>query len=252
VRALLEDSDGRFWVGTAGGLDLLDRATGRFARFEHDPTDPQSLRDNYVVSLYQDRGGLLWVGTVNGGVSRWNPRSWLFGHVRPTWDAQAYPISFADDGEGRLWVGTFGAGLFRFDPRSGETLAADAIFQHPKLLPDDRIMALLRSSSGDLWVGTMRAGLVRIAANGTLTRFGGEQPGAPDSRALGAEGVMALCETRDGRIWVGTFRGGIAIIDPRSNRVQRLPTDPDKGLITSNRTCAASLRTRSMRCTSMH
>jgi signal transduction histidine kinase/ligand-binding sensor domain-containing protein/DNA-binding response OmpR family regulator len=234
VRALLEDGDGRFWVGTAGGLDLLDRATGRFTRFVHDPTDPQSLRDNYVVSLYQDRGGLLWVGTVNGGVSRWNPRSWLFGHVRPTWNAQAYPMSFADDGEGRLWVGTFGAGLFRFDPRSGETLAADAIFKHPKLLPDDRIMALLRAGNGDLWVGTMRAGLVRIAANGTLTRFAGEPRDAGESRALGAEGVMALCETHDGRIWVGTFRGGIAIIDPRSNRVQRLSTDPGKGLNAAN------------------
>jgi signal transduction histidine kinase/CheY-like chemotaxis protein/outer membrane protein assembly factor BamB len=234
VRALLEDSEGRFWVGTAGGLDLLNRATGRFARFEHDPTDPQSLRDNYVVSLYQDRGGLLWVGTVNGGVSRWNPRSWLFGHVRPTWNAQAYPISFADDGEGRLWVGTFGAGLFRFDPRTGETLAADTLFQRPKLLPDDRIMALLRSSGGDLWVGTMRAGLVRIAANGTVTRFAGERHGADDSRALGADGVMALCETHDGRIWVGTFRGGIAIIDPRSNHVQHLPTDPGNGSKASN------------------
>jgi signal transduction histidine kinase/ligand-binding sensor domain-containing protein/CheY-like chemotaxis protein len=234
VRALLEDSDGRFWVGTAGGLDLMDRATGHFARFEHDPTDPQSLRDNYVVSLYQDRGGLLWVGTVNGGVSRWNPRSWLFGHVRPTWNAQAYPISFADDGEGRLWVGTFGAGLFRFDPRSGETLTADALFHRSALLPDTRIMALLRSSSGDLWVGTMRAGLVRIGANGTTTRFQGEQHGVDDSRALGADGVMALCETHDGRIWVGTFRGGIAIIDPHTNHVQRLPTDPGKGLTATN------------------
>ncbi len=234
VRALLEDSDGRFWVGTAGGLDLLDRSTDRFARFKHDPTDPQSLRDNYVVSLYQDRGGLLWVGTVNGGVSRWNPRSWLFGHVRPTWNAQSYPISFADDGEGRLWVGTFGAGLFRYDPHSGESLPADAIFQHPKLLPDDRIMALLRSSSGDLWVGTMRAGLVRIAANGTLTRFAGERRATSQSRALGADGVMALCETHDGRIWVGTFRGGIAIIDPRTNRVQHLPTAPGKGMNSTN------------------
>jgi signal transduction histidine kinase/ligand-binding sensor domain-containing protein/DNA-binding NarL/FixJ family response regulator len=234
VRALLEDSDGRFWVGTAGGLDLLDRATGRFARFEHDPTDPQSLRDNYVVSLYQDRGGLLWVGTVNGGVSRWNPRSWLFGHVRPTWNAQAYPISFADDGEGRLWVGTFGAGLFRFDPRSGETLAADALFHQPNLLSDNRIMALLRSSSGDLWVGTMRAGLVRIAANGAVTRFQGDERSAAEAHALGANGVMALCETQDGRIWVGTFRGGLAIIDPRTNRVQRLPTDPGKGVDAPN------------------
>jgi signal transduction histidine kinase/ligand-binding sensor domain-containing protein/CheY-like chemotaxis protein len=234
VRALLEDNDGRFWVGTAGGLNLLDRASGVFTRFEHDKTDPQSLRDNYVVSLYQDHGGLLWVGTVNGGVSRWNPRSWLFGHVRPPWNADAYAMSFADDGSGRLWVGTFGAGLFRYDPGFGEATPAETLFHNPKLLPDRRVMALLQSSSGDLWVGTMGAGLVRIAPNGTITRFHGEANDATDSMALGASGIMALCETRDGRVWVGTFRGGVAIIDPRTNHVQRVATDPTKGLSVPN------------------
>ncbi|MGO8854890.1 MAG: two-component regulator propeller domain-containing protein [Steroidobacteraceae bacterium] len=230
VRAIVEDNDGRFWVGTAGGLHLLDRTTGVFTRFLHDKTDPQSLRDNYVVSLYQDRGGLLWVGTVDGGVSRWNPRSWLFGHVRPPWNADAYSNAFADDGDGRLWVGTQGAGLFRFDPRSGEAMPAEVVFQRQHLLPDNRVMALLRSSTGDLWVGTMGAGLVRIASNGQTTIFNGDAQERNNSRSLGANGVMALCETHDGRIWVGTFRGGIAIIDPRTDRVQRVATDPQLGL----------------------
>jgi signal transduction histidine kinase/ligand-binding sensor domain-containing protein/CheY-like chemotaxis protein/HPt (histidine-containing phosphotransfer) domain-containing protein len=234
VRAILEDDGGRFWVGSGHGLNLLDRKTGTFTRFVHDKTDPQSLRDDFVISLFQDRGGLLWVGTVNGGVSRWNPRSWLFGHTNPTWTEGAYPIAFADDAEGRIWVGTQGAGLFRYDPLSGEARTAEAIFGRPGIVPDRRVMALLEDSAGDLWVGTMEAGLVRISPTGGVTRFHAESRGADDSHALGASGIMTLHQASDGRIWAGTFRGGLAVIDPRTNRIQRVATDVKNGLGAAN------------------
>ena len=52
------------------GLYYFDRRTARLTRhFQHDETDPNSLSDNSVVSLYRDRSGLLWVGTANGGVN---------------------------------------------------------------------------------------------------------------------------------------------------------------------------------------
>ena len=234
VRALLEDSDGRFWVGTAGGLLLLDRATGSFSRYVHDATDPGSLRDDFVRSLYQDRGGELWVGTLAGGVSRWNPRSWQFGLVRPQWLNGAYAIAFADDGAGRLWVGTQGAGLFRYDPDSGKAVTVDALFGRQHMLPDARVMALLRDSAGNLWAGTMAGGLVRIAPDGGTERFHGAPRDAADRRALGADGVMALHEAQDGRIWVGTFGGGVALINARTLEVQRVNADPARGPVLSN------------------
>ncbi len=54
-----------------------------FVRYGQRSDNPQSLRDScHVMSLYQDRGGVLWVGTREGGASHWNPRSWLLGHYR--------------------------------------------------------------------------------------------------------------------------------------------------------------------------
>jgi signal transduction histidine kinase/ligand-binding sensor domain-containing protein/DNA-binding response OmpR family regulator len=234
VRAILEDDDGRFWVGSAHGLNLLDRKSGTFTHFVHDKTDPQSLPDDFVISLFQDRGGLLWVGTVNGGVSRWNPRSWLFGHTNPTWTEGAYPIAFADDTDGRIWVGTQGAGLFLYNPASGEARTAEAIFGRTGIVPDRRVMALLKDTSGDLWVGTMEGGMVRISPTGQVTRFHAESRGADDQHALGASGIMTLYQTSDGRIWTGTFRGGVAVIDPRTNRIQRIATDVKNGLGAAN------------------
>ncbi len=222
VRAILEDSEGRLWIATAGGLNLLDRSLNRFALIKHDPTDPGSLSDDYLMSLYQDRSGLLWVGTRGGGVNRWNPRSWRFGLARPSWLANAYAIAFADAGGGRLWIGTQGSGLYRFDPKSGEAQQADSVFGKDHPISDLRVMALLHSTNGDLWVGTMGGGLVRITENGRATRFRKDKNGSAETHSLGSNDVMSLCEARDGRIWVGTFDGGIAVIDSHTQIIQHI------------------------------
>jgi len=39
ARAVLEDHAGHLWIGTADGLDLLDRATGHFTHYKHDESD---------------------------------------------------------------------------------------------------------------------------------------------------------------------------------------------------------------------
>ena len=63
ITAILEDQDGRLWVGTHGGLMRFDPATGAFTRFQHDPGDENSLSNDQVRALYLDRSGTLWVGT---------------------------------------------------------------------------------------------------------------------------------------------------------------------------------------------
>ena len=205
------------------GLNLLDRVTGRFVRYGHDPTDPASLRDDYVMSLFQDRTGLLWVGTRAGGVSRWNPRSWAFGHLPTAVTHGAYSMAFEEDASGRLWVGTHGAGLLRVDPISSEVETAEQVFGQPRLLADRRVMALLRDRAGGLWIGTMGAGLVHVSARGVVRRY---QHRDGDAGSLAADGVMALFQARDGRVWVGTYGGGVCIIDPLDGRVKRVAYDP--------------------------
>src|SRR6185436_11156266 len=67
---LLADGQIGFWVPSSQGLYYFDRRTERLTRlFHQDGTDTDSLNDNGVVSVYRDRGGLLWVGTENGGLN---------------------------------------------------------------------------------------------------------------------------------------------------------------------------------------
>jgi diguanylate cyclase (GGDEF)-like protein len=221
VTAFLEDDEQRLWVGTSTGLALLDRRTDRAIVFRHEPTNPASLPDSYVISLYQDRSGLLWVGTKTGGVARWNPRSWSFGHRRFGEDGADTVTSFAVDRHGALWVGSWG-GVATIDPNSGAVKRYRRAPSSPLVLRDENVMAIVTDDQNRVWLGTMGSGVERLdPARGEVAHFG-HVPGDPSS--LPAPGVMSLLRDARGRIWVGTYGGGLARIDPDSGRVVSYPS----------------------------
>lgn len=74
VISLYEDSRGNFWVGTeGGGLNLLDRATGKFTAFK----TADGLGDNVVGSITEDEKNNLWLGTQKG-ISQFDPEKRSF------------------------------------------------------------------------------------------------------------------------------------------------------------------------------
>jgi ligand-binding sensor domain-containing protein/signal transduction histidine kinase len=71
VISLLVGSDGAVWVGTdGGGLDRLDRKTGRFSHF----SEVNGLPNNVIYGILEDGQGDLWLST-NKGLSRFNPHA---------------------------------------------------------------------------------------------------------------------------------------------------------------------------------
>lgn len=223
VRAILEDADGNLWVGTENGLNLFDRRSGTFTRYGNDPRDPFTLKSSFVMSLYQDRGGVLWVGTRGGGLSKWNPRSWSFGHRRNELFDDAILMAFADNGEGQVWIGTLGAGLLQLDLETGQISTLQDVLGSE--LSDGRAMSLLLDRDGILWIGTMTGGLNRLDPETGEVVVYRANPGRDD--ALSADGIMDLYEDSRGRIWIGTFGGGVNMLDKASGRFYRFAHDPE-------------------------
>ena len=121
VRPILEDRRGRLWIGTFDGLDLLDRATGKFRHFRHDPADPASISHDEVHYLLEDRRGDIWVGTAVGlnrmiagadGSVRFKRYTVADGLAD---DAVA---AMLEDDDGNLWISST-TGLSRFAPLTG-------------------------------------------------------------------------------------------------------------------------------------
>jgi hypothetical protein len=55
ITGIVQDDLGFLWVGTDDGLKRYDGY--RIRDFRHDPKDPDSLADNYIVSLFKDSSG---------------------------------------------------------------------------------------------------------------------------------------------------------------------------------------------------
>ncbi len=114
------DDGGFLWVGTFdGGLNRLDRQTGAFLRFRHDPERPTSLSNDTVYVLHVDDSGDLWAGT-QGGLNRLASKGGEEVAFRRYLErdglANDVIVGIQPDSAGRLWLSTNG-GLARFDPQ---------------------------------------------------------------------------------------------------------------------------------------
>jgi ligand-binding sensor domain-containing protein len=242
VTVIRQDRNGVLWVGTrAGGLNRLDSETedgqsARFARFQHNPNDYQSLRHNEIRAIYEDDAGILWFGTY-GGVSLIDPQKQQFAHYRHN---PADPFSLSDndvqaiykDRAGVLWVGTDGGGLNRLDPDTGHF----AHYQHdpadPQSLSGNNVVSIHEDRAGVLWIGTIGGGLNEFDPK--TERFTHYRHDPTDPQSLSHDHVRAIFEDRLGTLWIGTFGGGLNKLDrdaeggqpARFTRFQHDPGDP--------------------------
>ncbi|MFQ5597035.1 MAG: two-component regulator propeller domain-containing protein [Nitrospiria bacterium] len=139
VYTLSQDQTGVFWFGTEGGVTRYDGQNWRSYTHEDgvgtdveaiQPPEVQSLpftprhhqegggkplkyNPNYIVSSLVDAKNHLWVGTLGGGLSRFDGKSWTSYSTK---DGLAGNMVHAIkiDAKGTLWIGTDG-GVSRFD-----------------------------------------------------------------------------------------------------------------------------------------
>jgi diguanylate cyclase (GGDEF)-like protein/PAS domain S-box-containing protein len=122
VMAVHEDRDGRVWIGTHGGLNVYERATGQMHKIRPRSADKDGLAGEMVRSILETADGGIWIGTHNG-LNRL--LAYERGHARfRAWriaDGLANDTIYGllDDPRGRIWAST-NRGVLMLDPRSGD------------------------------------------------------------------------------------------------------------------------------------
>lgn len=235
INAVLEDRNHNLWIGTAeGGLscwyynhDQLYPAetwAGRqgsikppnaFTSYRNDPLNPQSLSDNLVTAIFEDRSGIIWVGTGRGGLNKINQRNQNFRHYthvpgNPRSLSDKVVTAIMEDDSASLWVGTAGGGLnkLRSDPRN-PSLYQYSHFRHnparPYSLSHDAVTALYQDQSGNVWVGTNGGGLNLL--NRRSGRFKHYRYDPHSSNSISGDRINSITEDQYGQLWIGTNTG---------------------------------------------
>jgi signal transduction histidine kinase/streptogramin lyase len=234
---LMADGQSGLWVPSSRGLFYFDRRAERFTYlFKHDESDPDSLDSDTVMSVYRDRGGVLWVGTEHAGLNILNPRQELFGRFvhRPTERNSVSPgrvKAIYQDPEGILWVGFFPRALDRLDRQTGQFTHIAPTPGETKLGEGTNVDAIYRDTGGNLWVGGGGSGLVRFdERTGRFTHY---RHNSNDPRSLISDNVYTVFGDRQGRVWVGQD-GGISQFNPATGEFTNYHPLPDKPSILEN------------------
>lgn len=202
----LQDSKGFLWFGTKDGLNRYDGYT--FKIYRKDNADPQSLSDNNVTAIEEGDGHLLWIGTANGGLLRFDRLTERFHrYVHDPGTANSVTsdrISVIKKYGGKLLIGTLDGGLNIFSPEDGTW----KVFRHDPLdkasLCSDLVNDVKEDLRGNIWVSG--AGISVIDPSGSVRRI------VIDTLDNFFRRTGTLYRDRKGRMWI-CDRFGLVMFD---------------------------------------
>jgi signal transduction histidine kinase/ligand-binding sensor domain-containing protein/CheY-like chemotaxis protein len=215
---MLRDRAGSFWISTHSELMRFDPRTGAFEYLRPDPLDLTGINSTLPTALYQDRSGVIWVGTNGYGINVHDPKGARFRSFRRP-ATRAYRQSgfsvymLFEDSNGTLWID---AGLlYRWDRRTGEFVSFETTSDRPDDFGNTRVFSLLEYPRGFLWGGTDR-GLYHYEIATGRSRHYRYDPADPDG--LPETQVMAVFRDRDGTLWTVTENYLAKLVDPAGGR----------------------------------
>jgi ligand-binding sensor domain-containing protein/signal transduction histidine kinase len=215
---LVADGQNGLWVPSSQGLYYFDRRAERFTyRFQHDESNPDSLDSNAVMSVYQDRSGVLWVGTENTGLNLLNFRQEQFvrNRHRPSDPNSLSPgrvKAIYADPNGVLWVGLYPRALDELDRKTGQITHYVAKPGAENTLGEGtNVDSLYKDATGYLWLGGGGSGLARFDVR--TGRFKHYRHDSNDPHSLISDNVYTIYGDRNGHMWVGG-QYGLSRFDP--------------------------------------
>jgi serine phosphatase RsbU (regulator of sigma subunit)/ligand-binding sensor domain-containing protein len=194
------------WFGTQDGLNKYDGYS--FKVYRPDPENPNSVSHNIILALREDHRGLIWIGTMGGGLNQFNRETETFTHYRNRPEDGAslgsnFVQAIHEDRSRVLWVGTT-AGLNKFHRETGTFTRYLDIPGDSNSLSDNVVNAIYEDRANVLWIGTNN-GLNKFnPETGTFDRYR-EEPGKPHT--LSSNVITSIREDHSGEFWMGTVNG---------------------------------------------
>ena len=183
VLDLHQDSDGKIWVGTAAGLNIIDG--------ENWDTYSKSngLPHKVIWDIGEDTNGNIWVATPKG-ISKYNGKDWT-NIDKDDGIAHNKVLTVEPDSKGNMWIGTK-KGASMYDGENWRTFTVN------NGLINNVVIDIMEDSGGRMWFATRKG----------ISVYDGENWKSYNTKdGLKRNFVWSLAEDSNGNIWIGTHTG---------------------------------------------
>jgi ligand-binding sensor domain-containing protein/signal transduction histidine kinase len=205
IRGMISD-DRYLWIATEnGGLSRMDMHTEELTNFLYDKSNPNSIINNSVWSVYEDRQGRIWAGSFAKGLCVLDVLEDKIRIYDPSLENDLVNVIFMDSKD-RMWIGTedglvlkdnSGSHRFRYDPKNKNSISSNAI----NCVFEDR--------KHRIWIGVWDGGINRfIEESKTFVHYSGDM----NRKETLNPNVFSISESsQTGELLVSTF-GGLYIL----------------------------------------
>ncbi len=232
VISIHQSNKDRIWIGTRhDGANLLTKdSSGNFVfeNFRKNEKDPNSVSHNTILSIMEDSQKIVWMGTENGGLNRYDPATSNFDHYyyNPN-DKNSISNNsiwtIYEDNAKMLWFGTYNQGINLIDTYSNRFKHFDVNIFEQLSINNGNVTSFYEEENGDLWVGTDGGGLNYYNAKEAKFTYYRHDP--DNDNSIGSDAVIGLYKDKDDNLWVGTWNGGLNLFDRNSKTFKRFIHD---------------------------
>ncbi len=214
VSGIIQDKRGFIWFSTNDGINRYD--SKEFRLFEYEPFNPDSLRNNFIKTIFYDYDkDFIWIGTKEG-LCILNPVTEKILNVSLS-NIEAQKIldgeitAIKKDSKGDFWVGTTN-GLVKIDDKTKDSTVYLHNKEDPLSLPDNNIKDILCDSKNNIWVSTYNG--IALYKNETFINY--FQNYKRTNIYSNTEKFTSIEEISMGLLLIGCWGEGVILFDPVS------------------------------------
>lgn len=191
------------WIGTHEGLLVINEKNNKRVHLKEDLMRSFSLSDKIIYTIYPDREGGVWLGTLFGGVNYLPNHDLLFDKYVPGSDGCSLTTKrireIVSDNMGNIWVGTEDDGVNILDIVSGEVTQLN--FEDDARVSHLVTLGMFFKGS-QLFCGLFKQGLnvIQLPENKVYHY-------TPEKLKIGEGSVYAFFIDNAGYKWIGTGWG---------------------------------------------
>ena len=209
---MVEDSVGRIWMTTRNnGLFVIDRKTGMQQQFP----DLNSL-----IEVIIDKKGFIWVTSFKNGVYLIDPDRKSFKLISKKYGLSSDEcIRVLEDRNGRMWIRNPDTGIDVLDPSEKKIKRLER-----EITPGYRyIESFMESPEGDMYVGGLHRGIDIFNINKQTHSYLDNLPG------FNHDEIFNIVQDEHKRLWITSDSGGVKILSRNADSIAHIGVE--EGLV---------------------